>query len=187
MTFSVYIQEKAKLADKFISETGLDTQFLQSAPLFSLDSEREIEAKLTDIKRRRDAIVRLSKFSFFAAALGVLIAVETLNTGMVFLPAVITFLVIGTPVSHYLERLATRLNHGQTLEESGRCIKMHELAREFSSVAQYVREVTNHRRLYFYDYIVALGLSKHEAETIENQADAIKEREACLALHSGAI
>ena len=187
MTFSAYIQEKAELADKFISGTGLDTRFLQSAPLFALGSEQEIEAKLADIKPQRHAVVRLSKYGFFTGAVGVLIAFQFYPMGLVLLLAVTAFLAIGAAVEHYLTVLDTKLGHGRPLEESGRCIKMHELAQEFSSVAQYVRQVTNHRRLYFYDYIVALGLSKHETEVIENQAVTIKEREACLALHSGAI
>lgn len=190
MKLRQYIQEQAKIAHAACDHQTLgpfnDNSLIECADIFSTDSEQEITAGLAVAERR---LKLLKQYSVPAAFL---LLVFIVSGGVFFgVAGVVVCLIIsmgayGFGLEMGKEELAQILSYGRPLVSTGRCVKLQELTKKQPEVALYVRTVTKYRQLYFFDYVLAYGLNEHYQAVSERNREAQENKEACLALHSGA-
>lgn len=187
LDFQDFIKDQALKANAVVrteTYTGFaDDSLKRNYPVFGQSDADIADAKVQLHKKIKQVkwgcpIVLLAVIPFVAFFISDEI-VAVVASGLVF--GIISSIVFAT--------MAERMNlldaQMQTLEDCAGCPEMLELRTNSVVVAQYVDTVIQHRQLYCFDLQVARGLAKIEKAQVAAQQSAEKNRQACVALHSG--
>ena len=189
MNFQDFIKEQALKANAVVRNepyTGFANDSLKrNYPVFG-----QSDADIANAKFELQLNLKKVKLGFLTGVLTLIWLVITLIPENLVSSAVYSLALIcvaSIVCASIVDRLNLLDSQMQTLEECEGCPEMLELRTNSVVVAQYVDTVINHRQLYCFDLQVAHGLAKLEKAQVAAHQSAEKNRQACVALHSGLV